>query len=288
LAVLLIAAAPIQAPKPLQPPAPRTGIGGHPEKPDASPSHQGSGDAQRGTAQAPIFYERVETPEDRERAAEANREHNQQAANENLTNWIAIGALAAGLLQFCALVVTIWVMDRSAKRQLRAYVAVAVTDIFDPGEGLKTRGAFIIENFGETPAYEVSYLAALIVLQHPLPDKQADILIPHEDQPLPTMAVHKGQKSPGEAFFDQQEPFSPEAFTLATTDENYRLYMVGIVEYRDAFRIKRKTRFAAYIENDVLKAAQFIRPTVGESLVPEPQIVGKIEWVLSHAHNDAT
>src|SRR5580698_4005192 len=148
LAVLLIAAAPIQAPKPLQPPAPRTGIGGHPEKPDASPSHQGSGDAQRGTAQAPIFYERVETPEDRERAAEANREHNQQAANENLTNWIAIGALAAGLLQFCALVVTIWVMDRSAKRQLRAYVAVAVTDIFDPGEGLKTRGAFIIENFG--------------------------------------------------------------------------------------------------------------------------------------------
>ena len=62
--------------------------------------------------------------------------------------------------QAVALIVTITVMMRTARRQLRAYVFIDSTRIDGMNAGQTPEVALVIKNFGQTPAYKVTHWIA--------------------------------------------------------------------------------------------------------------------------------
>ena len=205
-------------------------------------------------------------------------------ASDNGAGITAVGTL----LLFLVTGILGWIAYRqftTTRAQLRAYVGVTVESIVNPAPGLNTQAIFRMENFGDTPANGVRYLAGLAVLPHPLLKSQSDIFIPHPEQTPPNMTIHKGQRAPGEAFF-AGNVFSAEDYTRATTAPDNRLYVAGIVEYTDVFGIPHKTRFAFFLEAADLESARASMPT-GVN-VDVPINVGRISWVMSGVHNDAT
>ena len=80
-----------------------------------------------------------------------------------LSDKIAVIASAVAFLQFLALIATIFVMRRTAQRQLRAYIAVEHGDVqlVNGGEGI--RAMIRIKNFGQTPARNVVSWASVRV-----------------------------------------------------------------------------------------------------------------------------
>src|SRR6266568_1179790 len=104
-----------------------------------------------------------------------------------LSDKIALIATVAAFLQFVALVVTIFVMISSSRRQLRAYVGGDVGssgNVANPivvgGQAIKPTGAEItnpacgpvayvqIKNAGQTPAYEIVHWGNMCVREYPL------------------------------------------------------------------------------------------------------------------------
>src|SRR6266568_3929446 len=104
-----------------------------------------------------------------------------------LSDKIALIATVAAFLQFVALVVTIFVMISSSRRQLRAYVGGdvgSIGNVANPivvgGQAIKPTGAEItnptcgpvayvqIKNAGQTPAYEVLHWGHICVREYPL------------------------------------------------------------------------------------------------------------------------
>src|SRR5437870_3357120 len=53
---------------------------------------------------------------------------------------------------------------KTAKRQLRAYVAARAISVFGFGPNIPVRIMFRMTNHGQTPAYDVSHAAAIAIL----------------------------------------------------------------------------------------------------------------------------
>jgi hypothetical protein len=68
-----------------------------------------------------------------------------------LSDKIAVIASAATLLQFVALLATVWVMIANGRRQLRAYLGLLRHDIHDE----RHEFVIVVRNDGQTPAREV-------------------------------------------------------------------------------------------------------------------------------------
>ena len=91
----------------------------------------------------------------------------------NLSDRIAGIAILVGFLQFLALIGTIWVMMKTARRQLRAYVFPQGADILegmmlDKPLPAHRNEIFIIiafKNTGQTPAYQVISWAQITVTE---------------------------------------------------------------------------------------------------------------------------
>jgi hypothetical protein len=78
--------------------------------------------------------------------------------------------------------------DKTAERQLRAYVSIEPVGLQDFVADRRPRVTFIVKNIGQTPAHRVRIVGDMDIFPHPLPNDQPDLVIPD-----PNAGTHLGQ-----------------------------------------------------------------------------------------------
>ena len=136
--------------------------------------------------------------------------------------WFATRDLVAGTADY-------------SRQQLRAYLGASETFITDVAAGEKPAVECTVRNFGQTPAYRVSYWAETKLL-----DSQADTFERGEAEGG-ARTVNPGR----DGFIIKSklaEPLTEEDMSkikLGTA----AIYFYGVISYRDAFSRRRKTEF---------------------------------------------
>jgi hypothetical protein len=165
-------------------------------------------------------------------------------AGWSLSDRIAAIASAAGALQFGALVATVWVMVRSGRRQLRAYVFPDSAGLFEgtmlnppvSAHANEPGVVLVFRNFGQTPAYKVISWARIEVIER----TQEHTLILPSLRPISPNFIGANGNMPKTLWFGR--PLSPAE--IADVQTNVRaIYVFGRLEYIDAFKRKRWTNF---------------------------------------------
>ncbi len=154
-------------------------------------------------------------------------------------------AIFAGMLFVATVVLTLvglaqWgVASRTAQRQLRAYISVRVSGdfppIWSPTDGISV--TLDVHNAGETPAHGVINLLSVGHSTYPL-----NAPLPEPDEGPNPATASLGPKATLQIEGDRPGPLSEE---IATHLRNgtLRIYVFGEIRYRDAFRVRRYTRF---------------------------------------------
>jgi hypothetical protein len=196
---------------------------------------------QRGTASAPFVIQILpleQTQKDAKPAA--NQGHKKRFVSWSLSDEIAGIASVAAFLQFLALIITVWIMIRNGRRQLRAYVWVKAVVIRDIGLTKQAWVKLELRNAGQTPAYDLMIAGACFVRPHPLPRGIPFPVINWND--VAPMVLHPGAEPPFNAEISVQFPLTPEELAGVMVGTQMRLCAYIVLNYRDAFRIKRETR----------------------------------------------
>ncbi len=125
--------------------------------------------------------------------------------------------------------------ERTARRQLRAYVGITDVRVSPLIVGEKPHITFATKNFGQTPAYRVRSWLEIKCLPNPMVDD------------MPTLPLDAGKRvlNPDEAFSVDgigDDPIT-EPVLEAVNVGTIRLYLWGLVYYRDAFSHDRTTEF---------------------------------------------
>ena len=147
----------------------------------------------------------------------------------------------------------------------------------DNTTGWHTEVRLALVNRGHTPAYEVSYKANADVLAFPLPD---GFEFPIPDMPVvSTSVIGPGQNTIMSAAL--RHLLSPEETEAYMKGQLKRLYMWGIVTYRDIFGVQRQTRYC--------QSVLFMRDgsTMGvntrrleNQLQPLQEAAGRLGWTV--------
>jgi hypothetical protein len=126
--------------------------------------------------------------------------------------------------------------EKTARRQLRAYVGVRTASCSDWQEGMRPFASITIANAGQTPAYDLTFWAYISV--EPFPLKTGEILRDIDD--LGRSPLGPGSTNELSPRFikplAREEADALSAGTLA-------LYVKGRASYRDAFKVSRTTEF---------------------------------------------
>jgi hypothetical protein len=172
-----------------------------------------------------------------------------------LSDKIAVIATVAAFLQFAALVVTIFVMVSSSRRQLRAYVGGdvgSIGNVANPipvaGQAITPTGAEItnptcgpvayvqIKNAGQTPAYEVLHWGHICVREYPLTSAL----------PSPKF-IAKNASILGPGIVATKYLFLATPLTAQEISDlsvgNVAIYVYGEIRYKDAFGTERFTKY---------------------------------------------
>jgi len=157
-----------------------------------------------------------------------------------LSEKIAVIASIVALLQFFALVGTIFVLMRTAKRQLRAYVFISGAHLENIGVGQIPYAKLTIKNFGQTPAYKTTQCAMVGVGKFPLESHPST----NESEPLPERPLPPQDEIP------LQSPKYKKPLNAEMLDELSKgmlaIYVAGEIRYLDVFKKKRRTRYLLY------------------------------------------
>jgi hypothetical protein len=163
----------------------------------------------------------------------------------NLSDKIAVIASVVALLQFFALFATVFVMVRTARRQLRAYVLVsgsAVTNVVE-GNGIP-EARVAIKNFGQTPAYNFVNVTGLAAYVYP-PPKSISLTVPNDELSKPIARSVLGPTQEELATTDWQEKARPLTQQEKTDLAEGRaiIYVYGEIRYTDAFGRSHRTKY---------------------------------------------
>lgn len=173
-----------------QRPIPGTGILSGDKKPHTTDNKENTQDNQHGTDQSLLFIKIASSPNTQEEPSQSKKEKDERAAIERRSEVTTRIIASATIIQAIALILTIIVMVRTTKRQLRAYVFLDTIDIgniigsppppvdgqtaipvgawiFRPETGPMT--AIIIKNSGKTPAYDVVHTGYIGIYEYPTP-----------------------------------------------------------------------------------------------------------------------
>jgi hypothetical protein len=153
-------------------------------------------------------------------------------------------AVFTGLLVFVTIPLTligIWqgVLTRStARRQLRAYLSISPAFVEDYGTKKRMTVNCLVENHGQTPAFDIAYVFTSIVMPEILPEGW--------EYTSPQRHVLASSTSfPGikiTAWFHHENVLTHDEYKEMESG-NTRLYVWGLMTYRDAFRKRRETQF---------------------------------------------
>lgn len=201
----------------------------------------------------------------------------------------AITAVATVLLTVVTAILA-WLafrQGRTSRAQLRAYIAAFPGAIFaiDPNQRLV--GTFAFTNGGRTPAYKVEQVAVLRIEQHPLPP---NFRFPNlRSAPRPSRIVmHPGIKYGGQVVADNNFTQTQIVEILqAPAQGGRRLYVFGQVNYVDAFKVRRWTRYCASFQgrHDLVPLAQQGNWATLGQIAAQPG--SSFVWEGASQHNDA-
>ncbi len=156
---------------------------------------------------------------------------------------IAVIASLAAFLQFIALIVTVFVMMRTARRQLRAYVLVYGSVVTNVAEGDEVPEARIVfKNFGQTPAYNFVNVTGFAFNVYPAP-KSIRLTVPNKEfSNLLAKSVLGPTQEEMSTTVWQGRPLTPGRRTELAQGRAI-IYVYGEIRYTDAFRRSRKTKY---------------------------------------------
>ena len=136
--------------------------------------------------------------------------------------------------------------EKTAKRQLRAYLSVRVDHQQWHGGAFGSDGRiiFTIKNAGQTPAKEVTADAIYDILPWPLPDHES--LLSRLQRTEDSKAViHPDQDRKGYAV--RARELHPLEYERTAEDRSIRLHIFGRIFYRDIFNEEHQTTFCVTI-----------------------------------------
>jgi hypothetical protein len=237
-----------------QGPIPRTGVLGSNEKPQTSEDKQHSKNDQHGTEQSPLVVKVIPSPNAQEEAAKAKKDKDDKTALNRRSEIITIAIAFATFLQAFALIYTIFIMVRTTRRQLRAYVFIDTIDILNvfgnrpppiPGQAPPAVGPWIyrtdigpavmmaIKNSGQTPAYDVIHYGNICIREYPLASNLPPINI--------IASATRLAMSPGgitRKFVNMPRPLTVEEIGQLNAG-THAIYAYGNIIYKDTFKKKR-------------------------------------------------
>lgn len=131
--------------------------------------------------------------------------------------------------------------DRTAERQLRAYIGIKPTILHNLRPTHATAIAFNVINFGQTPAYNLRQAALAFIVPFPLPK---NFPFPSLEAIAPVQNTLNPQDSvEGLAGLESGKPFTVSEIEEIVEGSSKRLTVFGIVKYRDAFKHERTIKF---------------------------------------------
>ena len=154
---------------------------------------------------------------------------------------LSIGALIFTIIGTGLLIWTFWETRETARRELRAYLAVEIAGAVyqETTKGIRFEAKPSLVNRGQTPAYNINYRARADILPYPIPKRM----------PLPEPEKLREYA----AFLARDQGFGLSAFITNMIDDNRvksvmfseksRLCVWGTIEYRDIFGREHYTNF---------------------------------------------
>lgn len=212
-----------------------------------SPKSQQPATQQQDTTTNPVNVQlNKPDPNSQQAATETDEIHKQTDAlleTVHVTWILAIATLILAGIAGCQLLESRW----ANQRQLRAYVSVHPRQEFDKNNvPIADRYRFGIRNHGQTPAYDMKYWALLGVGGFPYKG-----VLQGEPEDLP---IIKTVLSPGpdcERSIIQDKVLSPNEMR-DIKNGTHALYAWGVVNYTDAFGVKRWTSFCFFMNKEAL------------------------------------
>jgi hypothetical protein len=128
----------------------------------------------------------------------------------------------------------------TSQSQLRVYVFLDNAFISNLGDSWSI--IYKIKNYGSTPAHNVILTEAAEVVSWR--EELTEI-------PRPTTQVKLGSMAPNGDFFENEPVLSGRCSPSALIAKQKAIYLVGKIEYVDAFKIKRWTNFQYYVGGDM-------------------------------------
>ena len=135
--------------------------------------------------------------------------------------------------------------DDAEKRQLRAYLSARVAEgegVYDLTPDTFATAQIRFRNSGPTPAYKVHHQSSMMVFPYPLPEGA-------------NFAMEKPKRPPTIMYFPPNfedgigtnvridRVFTLDEINSISDGVNYRLYVIGVINYLDAFDIPHYTKF---------------------------------------------
>jgi hypothetical protein len=145
------------------------------------------------------------------------------------------------------------IAEDTEQRELRAYLEFRSDRLSVSGDGIhKTSAYFKITNDGQTPAYDVTILSCLVLHDYPLGAvMNMNVQIIPGGNAKVYLAPHSFTNS--HATFDGN--LTRDQIKDICEGDKYRLYLLGRVDYTDAFKIRRHLRFAGAFGGPEMKAS---------------------------------
>jgi len=164
-----------------------------------------------------------------------------------LSDKIAVIASVAALLQFFALVGTVFVLIWTARRQLRAYVFVSSAKIIHGIEDDSIPEAHVvIKNSGQTPAYRLTNISGIAFDRYPAPPS---LILTVPDRDYLSLVKTRMDLGPGNKTSPVTLAERPLTSTgqISLTSGTSAVWVYGEIRYRDVFWCKRRTKYRLMI-----------------------------------------
>jgi len=157
---------------------------------------------------------------------------------------MTVRAIAAGRLSTRQ---TIKTVQENAQRELRAYVSVRPVAIKGLVAGEYPVVLYEMTNTGSTPAYKLKSAASIALMKYPA--TSLTVTMDPASQPH-QVTVFPGQSHQAET--NRKHTINQDQIYSMLRGDEYRLYVIGLVTYEDAFGKKRETEFCCIVGGDRL------------------------------------
>lgn len=163
--------------------------------------------------------------------------------------------------------------------QVRAYLTATPNEIIFRPDGAVGIAKLEIKNTGQSPAYNIRYVAGIFVVPHPIPLERGEII---EADPLESIPMGQtlpaGESMEAEAMLPTGLSVSAEEFGKIMNAIDKKLHVACLVIYDDVFKKdKRITKICCYYD------------FTGEALRgPKGKMLRQSGWMSARSNNDAT